>query len=368
MTQVELAELTGLSAATVSNIVKELAAGGLVELSSTTRSGRRATQVSLARAAGVVAGVDFGERHLRVALADTSHEVLTEQRLPLASDHRGDAELDRAALLIADLLDKIGAEPHELLAVGIGLPAPIDTVSGQVGSTTLMPGWTGIAIADAFAGRTKAPVFVDNSANLGALAEHRYGAARGRSNVAYIEVSYGIGAGLLLDGRVFRGSTGTAGEIGHMTLDENGAICKCGNRGCLETYASAEVLLHSLRVSHGALSLRDMLRLAAHGDVGCRRVLSDAGRHVGTAVASLCNLFNPELVVVGGALAAAGEVLTHPMRDVVDRFAIPSAAASVEVVVGELGERAELRGAIALALAGIDTSSFLASSLDDKVS
>jgi predicted NBD/HSP70 family sugar kinase len=350
LTQVELVGITGLSPATMSNIVKELSGTGVIDVSATTRSGRRATRVSLARAAGVVAGLDFGQRRLRVALADSTAELLADQTLPLPPDHQGDDGLDRAATLVHELLDRSEVPRSELVAIGVGLPAPIDTVSGQVGSTTLLPGWRGIPIGESLSARIGVPVLVDNTANLGALAEVRHGAAQGSLTAAYVHADHGIGAGLVIDGQVFRGSAGTAGEIGHLTLDENGAVCRCGNRGCLETYASAPVLLDSLRASHGVLSFRDLLRLVEEGDVGARRVVADAGRSIGVAVASLCNLFNPERLIVGGALAAAGPVLFDPLREVVDRFAIPSAAASVEILPGALGPMAEVRGAVQIAL------------------
>jgi predicted NBD/HSP70 family sugar kinase len=350
LTQVEVAGATGLSPATVSNIVRELVSAGVLAVRPTSRSGRRAQQVSLARDVGICVGVDFGYRHLRVALADLSHDVLAEQRLPLPATHRADEGLARAALLVGELLDRIDSSPREVLAVGLGVPAPVDVATGEVGSSTILPGWGGVRLADQLSDRLDAPVHVDNDANLGALAEVQLGAARGCLNAAYIRVSHGVGSGLVLGGRVFRGHTGTAGEIGHMTIDENGPVCRCGNRGCLETFVRAPVLLEMLRRSHGPMSLREMIARAVDGDAGCRRVIADAGRHIGVAVAGLCNLLNPERVVVGGGLAAAGDLLLDPMRDVVQRFSVPAAAACVTVLTGELGERAEVLGAVSLAV------------------
>jgi predicted NBD/HSP70 family sugar kinase len=350
LTQVEVAGLTGLSPATVSNIVKELVAAGVLSARPSTRSGRRAQQVSLARGVGICVGVDFGYRHLRVALADLSQEILAEQRLPLPADHRADLGLDRAALLVGDLLERIDSSPQEVLGIGLGVPAPVNIATGRIGSATLMPGWQGVQLAEELSARLRAPVVVDNNANLGALAEVQRGAARGCANVAYIRVSNGVGSGLVLGGQLFRGHVGTAGEIGHVTIDENGPVCRCGNRGCLETFVRAPVLLEMLRASHGAMSLREVISRAQQGDAGCRRVLADAGRHIGVAVAGVCNLLNPELVVLGGALAAAEDLLLDPMRDVVERFALPAAAEGVRVVPGQLKERAEILGAVGLAV------------------
>jgi len=350
LTQVELAGVTGLSPATVSNIVKELTGAGVLHTAPTSRSGRRAQQVTLARNLGLVAGVHFGTRSLRVALADVAHRIVAEQRMPLAPDHRADAGLDRAALLLTEMVESVEASMSEVLAVGVGVPAPVDVRTGRVSTLGMLRGWDGVAVPQVLEHRIGVPVHVDNDANLGALAEVRLGAARGRENVLYLRVSHGVGGGLVLGGRLFHGRSGTAGEIGHVTIDENGPICRCGNRGCLETFVGAPVLLDMLQASHGSLTLPDVIARAHDGDPGCRRVISDAGRHLGVATANVCNLFDPDLVVVGGRLAEAGNLLLEPLRIMLEQRTVPSTAGPVEVVASELGAAAEVRGALAVAL------------------
>jgi len=154
----------------------------------------------------------------------------------------------------------------------------------------------------------------------------------------------------VLGGEVFRGRVGAAGEIGHVSVDEHGSVCRCGNRGCLETIVGAPALLETVRSSHGALSLRDVIVRAGDGDPGCRRVISDAGRHLGMAVATVCNVIDPEIVVVGGELAEAGELLLEPLRAAIEACTIPAVVGPVRVVAGELGASAEVRGALAVAL------------------
>jgi predicted NBD/HSP70 family sugar kinase len=193
------------------------------------------------------------------------------------------------------------------------------------------------------------PVHLDNDANVGALGESTFGAGRGAHVMAYLRLSAGIGAGLVINGRPFRGARGIAGEIGHVLVDPQGPICRCGNRGCLETFVAGPALCELLRRSHGPLTVHQLLELALEGDAGCQRVVADAGRVVGRAVADLCNYLNPDLVVVGGHLSAAGDLVLEPMREAVRRFAIPAAAEDVEIVAGTLGDRAELLGALALA-------------------
>ncbi|MBB2986553.1 ROK family transcriptional regulator [Terracoccus luteus] len=349
MTQVEIAGSTGLSPATVSNMVKELDGAGAVELAPSIRNGRRAVLVSLATGNTLLAGIAFGDRDVRVAVATGPRDVIGRQRMPLPSNHNADEGMERAARLLYDLVEKSGKAMTDVKAVGVGIPAPVDSVSGQVGSESIMPGWRGVDVADELAGRLGAPVLVDNTANLGALGELRIGALQGVQDGVFLKLSHGIGAGLVIGGEVFRGSAGTAGEIGHLTIDEHGQICRCGNRGCLETFIGAQALGEALAVSHGRLTLRDIIARAQGGDVGCRRVLEDAGRHLGVAVAGLVNLLNPSVIVIGGQLALVGDLIVDPLRAAIERSAIPSAAASVTILSSELATEADVVGGIVAA-------------------
>ncbi|WP_239073140.1 ROK family transcriptional regulator [Sediminihabitans luteus] len=357
LTQVELAAATGLSTATVSTIVKELIAAGVVETHTTSRSGRRAQKVTIARRVGLVAGVQVGHRHLQVTLADFSRTVVAEQQMPLPAEHRLDTGLDRVALLIVDLLERVGAQTDELLAVGLALPAPVDSATGMISVRGVLRGWDDTHIGQVLSKRLATPVFVENDANLGALAEHDFGAARGARDSIFVRASYGTGAGLVLGDHLHRGYAGTAGEIGHVQITPDGPICRCGNRGCLETVVGATALLEMLRTSHGPLTLRDVIAQAIEGDPGCRRVVADAGARIGAAVATLATGINPQCVVVGGELAETGEVLVGPLREAVLRHVVPNTLAPLEVVVGELGTRAEVMGAVALALRSTDVAS-----------
>ncbi|MFF0340456.1 ROK family protein [Kribbella sp. NPDC004875] len=346
LTQVEIAAASGLSAATVSNMVRELDQAGMVGLSRSIRNGRRAVLVSLASGGGLLAGITFGERDVRVAIARESGEILTRQLMPLQADHVADDGMERAARLLADLAETVSSGVEDVSGIGFGLPMPVDSISGEAGSDAVLPGWRGVNVAEAMSGYLRAPVALDNTANLAALGELRAGALRGVRNGCYLKFSYSVGAGLVIDGEVFRGSAGTAGEIGHVTIDENGPICRCGNRGCLDTFVGSRALINSLAASHGPLRLKDIVTRAQGGDLGCRRVIEDAGRRVGVAVAGVVNLLNPEVVVVGGLMAEAGDLILAPLREALDRCAIPSAAATVELRSAELGDEADIVGAI----------------------
>jgi predicted NBD/HSP70 family sugar kinase len=245
----------------------------------------------------------------------------------------------------------------ELLGIGMGLPGPVYRPSGQLGNSTILPGWVGINAADAVAEALGHPVEVENDANLGALGEWMWGSGRGVDHMAYVKAATGIGAGFIVAGNPYVGAGGTAGELGHTVVDPGGPICRCGNRGCLETYAGAPAILSSLRDIHGdGLTLGEAVAFAVRGDAGCARAIADAGTAIGTAVATLCNLFNPHRVVVGGDLGAAGELLLEPLREAVVRYAMPSATEDLAIVSGALGDRANLLGALALVITQSDHS------------
>ncbi|MDG9705451.1 ROK family transcriptional regulator [Streptomyces sp. DH37] len=365
LTQAEIARTTGLSAATVSNIVRELKDNGTVEVTPTSAGGRRARSVSLSGDAGIVVGVDFGHSHLRVAVGNLAHQVLAEESEPIDVDASASQGFDRAERLVERLISVTGFRREKVIGMGLGVPGPIDVETGVLGSSTILPGWAGTNPREELASRLGVEVHVDNDANLGALGELVWGSGRGARDLAYIKVASGVGAGLVIDGQIYRGPGGTAGEIGHITLDESGPVCRCGNRGCLETFTAARYVLPLLHSSHGPdLTMPEMVRLARSGDLGCRRVVADVGRHVGSGVANLCNLLNPSRIVLGGDLAEAGELVLGPIRDSVSRYAIPSAARQLTVVPGALGGRAEVLGALALVLSEMGDSTLLDGSLN----
>ncbi len=357
LSQAEIARATGLSRTTVHSLVGELRAEGLIgEMDGAPddhSAGRPGVRLVLRDAARAALGIDFGHSHVQVAVADLARNVLAERRSELDVNHHAIEALDTAALLARESLAEAGVEQPAIVGVGIGIPGPVDRDRGTAGSATILPGWVGLRIAQAMEERLSVPVEIENDANLGALAELTWGAGRGCSNFAYIKAATGIGAGLVIDGRLLHGVSGTAGEIGHTTLDEAGALCYCGNRGCLETVASGPAIIKLVANGSGEEpSLSEVIQRAMEGDLRCRRAISDAGREMGVAVAGLCNLINPERVIVGGLLSRAGELLLGPLRASLERHAVQAAAEKVEVVEAEFVERAELLGAVALALRG----------------
>ena len=355
----DLSRSTGLSRSTVAAIVADLQARGLVieDADGGTRSqgrGRPAGMLRLNPSVGAVIGVDFDHRHVRVAVADLFLSVLAERAAQVDVDTQASVALDLAADLVEQTLDEAGVDRSSVITAGMGLPGPIDARTGTVGPSVVLPSWAGLEAGSELARRIGIEVRLDNDANLGALAEVYFGAGRGLENIVYVKVSSGIGAGLVLGGKIYHGDTGIAGEIGHVHVKTDGAVCRCGNRGCLETVASTGALVAVLASTYGAdLTTADVIDLVQCGDLGARRVVSDAGRSIGRVLADLCNVINPAAVIIGGELSCAGESLLSGIRYSIERYAQPGVAA-VKLVIGALGARAEVLGAIALVSSDAD--------------
>jgi predicted NBD/HSP70 family sugar kinase/biotin operon repressor len=353
----EIARHTGLSRTTITTLVNDLQSRGLVveqPIGEAHGRGRPPTLLRLDPSVGAVVGIHFDHRHLRVAVADLSSTVLAEQWEDVDVDRAAETALDSAAELVDDVLAEAGIERSRVVGAGVALSGPVSR-DGTVGSTVILPGWEGLNAADELTQRLGLQVAVDNDANLGALAEVSFGAGRGMSDVIYVMVASGVGAGIVIDGRLHRGVTGLAGELGHVRARPEGAVCRCGNRGCLETVASTDAVLSLLRPTHGeGLTVRGLVELLDAGDAAAHRVVNDAGREIGRAVADLCNVLSPVGVIVGGDLGAASEPLLSGIREALDRYVLPPVRAAIELEAGVLGERAEVLGALALVIGDTD--------------
>ncbi len=353
LSQAEVARRTGLSRATVSNLVAELRRRGLVRASDRAVGGRGALEVVIAKS-GAVVGVDFGYRHVRVGVADLAGRLLADEEHPLPLDFDVQESCAEARSMTGHLMERCGVRIEDVLQVGVGLPAPIDMISGRVGWQAILHRWAELdpraTLEDAF----RLPVVIDNDCNLGALGELRQGAGRGFTDIIYIRVTSGVGAGFILDGKLYHGAAGTAGEIGHMTVDPYGQTCRCGNRGCVDMVLGSAGLLDLLRSVYGAkLEVPQVIELAKQGDMRCHRALTDAGRALGAVVADLCNLLSPQRVIVAGPIFRAGEMILGPLRETVEHRAVPAAARAAQIVNSPLDERAEMVGAVWLALEAV---------------
>lgn len=349
----DLARTTGLSPATVSTLVAGLRDRGLVVEASAgvpkqgrTAGGRPPVLLSLDPRAGVAVGVALSHGRVRAAVADLSSRVLAERCIDMDVDRSAGAALDTAAALVDEVLAQAKVDRGRAIGASMALPGPVDRRTGRLGSTALMYGWTGVQPLAELERRLGMTVTVDNDARLGAVAEARFGAARGVEDLVYVLLSEGVGAGLVLGGRVLAGSRGYAGEIGHNQVDPAGKPCRCGKRGCLETFASVPHVLDRVVVKGSEPpTLQDVLASGAAGDPHVQAVMSDAGQALGQVLAALCNSVNPAAIVIGGQLAAAGDLLLDSVRDAMARH-LSADAAAAPVSVGLLGDRAALIGAL----------------------
>lgn len=357
MSRAELARELGLSPTTASSIVAELVADGLVGESEPTARGGRGRPGRLVRATtppGTIVGIDVGRRHVQVAVARRDARVIAERFIDTTAGQDRETTTTMVLALIEELYAESGADRSQLLAVGVGLPGPIEQDTHFIATGTILPEWVGYDLVTILRKHLGVPVALDNDANLGILGEAGHGAARGFQHAIYVKVSTGIGSGMMLGGVLHRGAGGTAGELGHLSIEPDGAVCRCGGRGCLETVASVPALLAMLAPTLGDdVELSRVLDLAAQGNRGCLRAITDVGHGIGRALAAVCNLLNPEVIVIGGPLLRAEQPFLEAIREAVGRGTTASNITALEVRPAELGRRAELVGALALAMAAV---------------
>jgi predicted NBD/HSP70 family sugar kinase len=351
MSRAELARYAGVASSTISGVVQDLVAAGLVVGSPPQREsaqpGRPGLSLTLNPRLGAVVGVEFGFASLRVLLCDVAHNVLGSAECQLPDAHTSAAALAAARTLTGEALAAAGLARDALIGAGVSLPGPVCRHPDVVKSSAILPGWQGVT-GDDIAAALGVPVSIDNDANLAALGEHVWGAGRGCDDSVTLKFHNGIGCGLFVNGTLVRGAAGGAGEIGHITVDERGPLCRCGKRGCLETYTAVSAIMDALRPRYGALTLPQLMRLLSARDPGAVRVVGDAAELVGTHLAAACNLLAPRRIIVIGPMAEAGELILDPIRTAIRRYIAPNEVP--EVVLGSLGTRHTVLGAIALAL------------------
>ncbi|TYK51205.1 ROK family transcriptional regulator [Actinomadura decatromicini] len=367
--QTDLVRRSGMSSATVSEAVRELERNGIVR---TEKQGRD-TLVRLAPVEGVAVGVELGYQKTVIVgrLAHQERHECVSRTLQVGASS-GETHWVRAvAVAVQELVSEFG-EPHDLATLGLAVPRMISPRTGRFAPPTLPPWEKGsvpdVALAEELAdlraatgGGERAPLprpLLDNDANLGALAESIY-AHSGREILLYVKASTGVGAGLCVGGRLFRGANGVAGEIGHVMVDPNGRFCLCGGRGCLETLIGADRLVDRARLVLGDKitayrGLTDMIEKARTGDALAGRMLREAGTQLGYAIGNACNIINPNVVVVGGSLAQAGSLVLGPCRDAIEATAMTAAyeADTGFVVEASTVEHASAQGALLLGLEG----------------
>lgn len=358
----EIARRAELSRSTVSELVAALLETGLVVESGTgpSRGGRRPIVLEFDDDAYGILGVEIGGAHVGVALTDLRGR--TRQWAEVPHDVRNDPAGTRRLVieLCESALARWGRDADQLLGIGIGLPAPIQPHEPGRISELVLPAWKGSTGLDEIENHFGVPLLVDNDANLGALAEHWWGAGKGIDDFAYIKVATGIGSGHLVGGKIYRGATGVAGEIGHVAIDPNGPRCVCGLHGCLTTFVGRPALFARARVlaerhpqsplARTPDSMEMIENAALEGDPAAVQLVSEAARNLGIAVSGLLNLMNPGRIVIGGDLARLGDLLLAPLRQHIEQRSLIGSLSTVSIMTSDVGPRAIAIGAATMIL------------------
>jgi glucokinase len=347
-TRAELALTTGLARSTVASRIDALIASGLVGPAGEANSsgGRPPSRFAFNPAVRVVLAVDVGASHVIIAVTDLNGRILAEQRLAQDVADGPEAVLDRVVREGLSLLAAAGRAMDDVAGVGIGLPGPVEHATGRPVKPPIMPGWDGFDVVAYVQRSLPVPVLVDNDVNIMALGE-RTAHWPEHENFLFIKVATGVGSGIISSGMLQRGANGTAGDLGHVRVPRgDDVLCRCGNYGCLEALASGPALAGELdRQGVPAAKGSDVLRLVGQGNLQAIQVLRQAGRDVGDVLATVVNLLNPSVIVIGGSLGQAGEHLMAGVREVVYRRSLPLATAHLRIALSMAGDRAAILGA-----------------------
>lgn len=348
----ELARRTGMSRSTMSGIVQELERVGLVATIGPrpAHTGRRAVPLELAPDALAAIGVELGARHVAALVCDLAGRTLGFHEASFSVRRDPAGALATVNDLLAAALADARVPRRKLLGIGVAVPSPLQPDRPGHLLPLIFPAWREVDLGAVLSRRHKLPVAIDNDANLGALAERWWGVRT--DHLAYVKVGAGVGCGLVIDGRLHRGASGTAGELGHTPIDPAGPECVCGNRGCVTTYVGAEELLARARAANGEAppTLAALIAQARSGDPVSCGLLAEAGTQLGVVVAGLINLNDPGVVVLGGELSAAGELVLEPMRAEIERRVLPLTFQRTRVVATQLGRRGLALGAATMVL------------------
>jgi predicted NBD/HSP70 family sugar kinase len=353
-TRSDVMEATGLSRSTVMSRVGALLAAGLVtETPEVGRSagGRPPAALSFNERAGVVLAADLGARHGRLAVCDLAGEALVERYRPIQIADGPEAVLGWLGDSFDELLAEVSRTRADVLALGVGLPGPVDVSTGRPVHPPIMPGWDGHPVADELTGRFRAPAFVERDVNAMVLGEHRT-QWPDLSHLVFVKVGTGIGAGVIAEGALLRGSHGRAGDIGHIrAFVESDVLCTCGNHGCVGAVASGAAVLRQVREDGiEASSTAEVVSLVKAGHAGATHRVREAGRVIGAALAAVVSVVAPTAIVVGGSMAEASDPLLAGIRESVYQRSSPLATGELRILTSQLRERAGLVGAATLAL------------------
>ena len=290
-------------------------------------------------------GIDLGATNIKFSLIYKGR-IISKKILPTRNFPSREDLIRALGHTIEEILSEANVLKKNVLGIGIGLPGPIDSLKGIVHYFPNIPGWRNVRLRDILEKKTGLPVFIDNDANLMTLAEARIGSAKGKTNVIGITLGTGVGGGIIVHGKLYRGSSLTAGEIGHIPLNESGPECPCGGTACLERYVGNSRILNQAKKSFGeTISLEELSRLAKGGNEKAKKIWENAAQHLGIALSGVVNFFNPDTIVIGGGVANAGEIIFDTVRKVIRMRSMPTSAGTVRIVKAKLGNDAGMIGA-----------------------
>ena len=370
LSRAELAARTGLNRSTVSSIVNSLIEEGLIQETDlqSSKIGRPGMLLELNPRGGFAIGIELGVDCISVILSDFIAQVQWREQACLDPNEDQITILDRAANLTQHALDFGLSQGLRPLGIGMGVPGLVDLRQGKLIFAPNLH-WNNVPLRLIWSQRFNLPIFIENEANAAALGEYYFGAAQGVNDFIYLSAGIGLGAGIVLDGKLFRGSNGYASEVGHMTVEPNGELCGCGKRGCWETQVGPRAVLRRVRktLETGVpsvlcdmvdgdlerISFESVVQAASQGDSVALRALQEVGEHLGIGIANLVNVFNPELIVLGGALNRASTILLPIVGKLISENALAPASENVRVAASAHGIDACLMGAIALVLEDI---------------
>src|SRR5262245_47014954 len=295
-----------------------------------------------------VVGVDLGGTKIDLGLVNAENNIVTRRRIATENE-KGPADVvERIAGIVSEFERELPTG-ERIAAMGICTPGPVDHVSGTLLTLVNVPGLSNTPLRQMLADRLKLPVRLDHDAKAAALGEFHYGAGRGKKSMAYVVIGTGVGAAIIIDGKLYYGDSNSAGEVGHMTVDPNGELCPCGTKGCLETYTSGPWLARRYQRAIGghsadAVGGEKVAQLAAQGDPAASKIMREAGEALGIAVASMAMMLNVEWYVIGGSVAKAGDLLFGPAREAIPCYSFKAVGSRVHIVGSELGDDGPILG------------------------
>ncbi len=329
--------------------------------------GRRSKTYSLNGGLGLVAGMDIGATSIDLAVADFSRKILARTCEPALVRDGPIKILGRACHLLEKLIQDNRLNINDLRGIGVGVPGPVDFSFGTVVSPPIMPGWDRYPIIQMIQEWFPAAnVVVDNDVNVMALGEINQVAGKGVGNLIFVKIGTGIGSGIICEGKMYRGSSGCAGDIGHISVNKSGPTCHCGNKGCLEAYAGgpaiaeralaaaqdgkSPILMRYFNANGGKLTAEDVGNAAREGDAVSIEVIRESGQMIGEVLASLVNFYNPDMIVIGGGVSNLGNLLLSSIRQAVLKRSLPLATRDLQIVFSSIGSDSGIIGAVNLAM------------------